>query len=259
MNDQEMLEALVRHAAQRREKGAFKLHDNDGYLRVNGSGYRAVSVHPKSPLCQFSSSGTPDLDEALAHFRNRPREIASLESHPRPERQLQAHLIREALRHDGDLLAALGPGLPFDRLLFAVDEVPLDGGAIRCDMLAVGIRGKVATPVLIELKYGRLLKELVDQLGAFEELVWRHDAAFRELLGVATGAAVSMDHLHFLIVWPKAGASAGEGSQRTRKALELAGALAVGFTKDPQWHFEVEVGRAHVHERRYIPPGAAGA
>lgn len=146
MTNQDLLDALLRHATERCQRGAFKLHPNDGYLRVNAAGYRPVSVHPSSPLCQFSSKGTPDLDEALAQFQGSAREIRSMETHPRIERQLQAHLIREALKNDGDLLATLGPGLPFDRLLFALDEVPLDDGAIRCDLLAVGIRGDLAAP-----------------------------------------------------------------------------------------------------------------
>lgn len=247
MTNEEVLEALAEHARRRREEGAFRLlPPYDGYVRVNGAGYRAVSVHPDFPLCQFVEGGTRDLAGALAQVQERPRPIRSLAEHPRPERELQAHLIREALRSGGDLLAVLGRDLPFDRLLFAVDEVRLDDGDIRCDLLAVGVRGEVAVPVLVELKYGRLLSELVDQLRAFRELVWKHEEAFGKLLCAATGARVSMEALHLMIVWPLA-EGGREMTRHTRETLEAAGVLAVGFERGDGWRFEAELGRAAAH------------
>jgi hypothetical protein len=126
----------------------------------------------------------------------------------KPERRLQAHIIREALSNGRDLVPVLGPGLPFEKLLLALDEVrldPPDRDVIRCDLLAVGYQQDRYEPVVIELKWGRQLAQLDRQLRGFSARITEHQAAFENLLAGALGLAgkVSARRVHHVIVWPE--------------------------------------------------------
>lgn len=235
MSNDAALERLAQFASTRFERTAFTLHQNDGYVRVNADGFRAVCVSDDAPLCKFGSGTVARFDTVLRQFNA--AVPPSDKAQAKPERRLQAHIMRTALSNHLDLLSVL-PGLPFDRLLFALDEVPLKMGAtptreVRCDLLAVGARGGRYEPVVIELKWERQLAQLCRQLQAFSRLISAHQPAFEKVLGAAVGrpGEVSAARVHHVIVWPKSEDPSSAGTVRTRSELAAANISAVAFER----------------------------
>lgn len=247
MNNDLALERLANFASTRFERTAFKLHQNDGYVRVSAGGFRAVCVSDEAPLCEFGAGTAARLDAVLHHFNAAvPR---SETAKAKLERCVQAHVVRAALSNHLELLSVL-PGLPFDRLLFALDEVRLEVGdtpadeVIRCDLLAVGVKGARCEPVVIELKWDRQLAQLRRQLQAFSGLISAYQPAFEKLLGAAVGRPdeVSAARVHHVIVWPKSERPSSAGTVRTRSELAAANISAVTFEKvGPGFTFSLEV------------------
>lgn len=251
MKNPERLERLTKFVRARTAAGALRLHPRDAYVRASAGGLRAVCVSPDAPLCEFRKSTVKTVGKALEHVVEATGPLVSETAKSKRERSLQAHLIREALLHGGDLRPVLGSGVPFDRLLFALDEVPLHKGSstaplVRCDLLAVGITGSSLEPVLIELKWGRTLKRLCEQLDDYADLVEKYRAEFETLLGEAIGrsGAVSASRLHQMIVWPKPDSlgkpGSAQGAASTRKQLADAGITAIQFDDSNGYVFEPE-------------------
>lgn len=248
MDNDVALARLAKFATTRLENAAFKLHQNDGYVRVSAGGFRAVCVSDAAPLCEFGASTVARINTALDHLASAVPPSATAQA--KLERRLQAHIIRAALSSGLDLLPVLGPGLPFEKLLFALDEVPLnlgeshEAGGIRCDLLAVGISSGRSEPVVIELKWGRQLTQLRHQLDGFSALVTAHRRAFEKLLGAAVGnfGNISASRVHQIIVWPRSADAGSAGSARARAELRSASVSAVGFQPTATgFTFEVEV------------------
>lgn len=211
LTNAQILDAMRKFAGERRDNGELRLIGEDaGYIRVSGRGFRAVSVSEDAPLSRFAARPTRDLRKAVAHAKNRPHRVDPMLS--KDERCVQAHIIRKALEKRGDLLSALAPGLPFDEVRFAFDEVRLysgedgaSGGLVRCDLLAVGRSCGRFEPVLIELKYARGETRLVEQFANFERIVAgsRCRTPFAAMLAAASGRGpVTLGRLHRVIVWP---------------------------------------------------------
>lgn len=139
------------------------------------------------------------------------------------EKALQSFLISEA-QTNGRRLASLNMAScatndPVE-LWFITDEIalPVEGGKMVCDILALRRDDGRCTPVLIELKDSRQLKRLVEQVEGYAKLLDLHADLFAELFGVLLGEAVRFDgSTEKWIVWPAAGASA---DPRTQELLE---------------------------------------
>jgi hypothetical protein len=245
-NDQR-LKNLIRYARERFEKGAaLRLLEGETYVRASASGFRVVSVSSDAPLCDAGARPVKDIQVAKRLAKNsqsadRPRLVSSTAKAKR-ERCLQAYLLREALKEGrgGDLSPVLGGCLPFERLIFALDEVPLhDGsaknGLIRCDLLAVAQKDSRLEPVVIELKWGRTLARLEAQLNGYSGLLARYGTEFSELLGAATGlqGTIWTDRVHHVIVWPGPKTRDARGTPRvaesTADALRRAHISAIQF------------------------------
>jgi hypothetical protein len=251
-NDKRLAHLLER-TQERTEAGAFRLFDGDGYIRVNADGFRAVCVSRERPLCEFGSRSVTSLATAVQSIKGPPRP-PSKSAQSKRERCLQAHMIREALRNGGDLLPML-PGLPFDRLLFALDEVPLNMDeassatkTIRCDLLAVGIRGRRSEPVIIELKWGRALTRLVEQLQGYARMITTYRREFGQLLGEAIEKPrfVKADRIHGVIVWPpppapRQGAKKPVFASKTADHLRKHRISAIQFEDSSGYEFKPEV------------------
>lgn len=244
MDNKTRLKNLIRFVRARTEAGALRLHHPDAYLRASAGGLRAVCVSRDAPLCHFGRGSADTVEKALKHISNAAgRKLVSPTAMAKRERSLQAHLIREALK-DGDLRPTLGSDLPFERLVFALDEVPLhkkdeSTPLVRCDLLAVGVNGPRLEPVLIELKWGRSLKQLRKQLEDYSDLVERYRSEFETLLGDAIGRSreVKADRLHQMIVWPSpqplGEGDTAHGAESTRRQLEEARITAIQFDDSP--------------------------
>lgn len=197
-------------AERAKERGAFlerhltNLNTRKCYIRITGSGYRAVSVDNNYPLCGFRKHQVKKIELMLEHCAK--DLIRSVKG--RHERRIQSHLIEYALTHNLNLKPALGlDDTVYDELLFALDEVPIvnidNKAVIRCDILTVGVRGKNTFPVLIELKSDRQKTELGRQLGDFCVLMnHKFPSQFAKLLGNCVNKEVKMSKIGKIVIWP---------------------------------------------------------
>jgi hypothetical protein len=127
------------------------------------------------------------------------------------EKALQSFLIRESYRNGRRLqpinVASTPTNDPVD-LTFITDEIPLpvEGGKIVCDVLALRRDGGRATPVLLELKEDRMLTRLVEQVVGYAALVDQHADLFADLFGALLGETIKFGApTEKWIVWPAAG------------------------------------------------------
>jgi hypothetical protein len=204
------LKQMAKRAEERREflkyHGA-ELSEKDRYIRIDGEGYRAVSLNDKTPLCGFAKRGAKNIDTILGHFENNERELRE----PRrkvPERHIQCWLIKQALKNKCDLKSTIlsSDNTVYDELLFALDEVSLGDAKhspiYRCDVLAVGVDKDGAFPVLIELKSGRKQDELIKQLDKFSKEIERYAVEFAKLLSACTGEEITVPKVRKMVIWP---------------------------------------------------------
>jgi hypothetical protein len=130
---------------------------------------------------------------------------------PTPERVAQAWLIKQAINDDLNLKPYLGLNDVYEELLFAVDEVSF-GGEGRTDIVAVGVRGGSAYPVLVELKPDRQLTRLIKQLDTYAQKIAEFKPEVQGILEACVGRKVDCSCIGKMIVWP---CSDGEPSQVT--------------------------------------------
>jgi len=200
---------MIAFALRRREFLENKPTDwsEDWYIRIGGNGFRAVSVNDATPLKGFSNKGASENFEAIKKiFENG---IPQIPGKPVPERSLQSWLIKQALRHKGELKNVLGlDNGGYKHLFFALDEVSLGDKdhkpIIRCDIVAVGVdlQGK-AFPVIIELKSSRAQTDLMRQLDGFSAEMGNYSSEFFELLEKCVGIKLDTMQARKIVIWPK--------------------------------------------------------
>lgn len=185
------------------------------YIRIGGEAYRAVSLNDDSPLCGFSDVKSMHLETIDNHFLNNIKPLDKDVLKNKEERRLQCWLIKKALINNRDIRSALDlNNSVYDELIFALDEISLGDknhpheekecpDIVRCDILAVGVKGSSAFPVLIELKSNRAMKVLETQLENFCKEIITHKIEFSSLLESCTGKKVRCDKPRKMIVWPK--------------------------------------------------------
>lgn len=222
------------------EKEGKKLADKHQYIRIGGKGFRALSVSKEHPLIGYADSTTNSLDTILSQFNK----DGGLPSKPlekeKEETRLQSLMIQHALDHENRLdgiINCKSSGLDdkFDEIHFVMDEVSLgdknnkvplavskkgepetSNGIIRCDILAVGIKGNEAHPILMELKGERLQGLLLDQLKNFSELITDHfPGDFENIFKACLGRSVDCSKCYQFSIWPKP-----KGSKRVDKLEE---------------------------------------
>jgi hypothetical protein len=235
-NNKKRLNSMAERAKRRvdfLEEHRTELNTNKCYIRINSSGYRAVSLDNCYPLCGFRKHSTKKIEQVLEHCANHLTKCIKV----RPERRIQNHLIKYALAHNLDLKPALGLNdTVYDELLFALDEVPLvnknNKAVIRCDILAVGVRGKNAFPVLIELKSGRQKTELGRQLKDFCALMNdKFPNEFAKLLDNCVNRQVEMSKIGKMIMWP---APNGKTTKKTMADFEEASIDVIEYKGNPE-------------------------
>lgn len=233
--NKERLNCMSKRAKKRMDflkEHLSELNRKECYIRIAGSGFRAISLLNDSPLCGFKATGyDQDINKMLEHCSNDPTSPVK----GKPEWKIQCFLIKYALSNKLDLKEVLGINSIYDELLFALDEVPLvneyNKQKIRCDILAVGVQGKIAFPVLIELKPGRLKKRLTDQLNNFCDKV--HDEfpnEFADLLGNCVDRKISTYKIGKMIIWPSL---AGDSLEQTIPDFEKKGVDVIEYEGKP--------------------------
>jgi hypothetical protein len=138
------------------------------------------------------------------------------------EKALQSVLIRDAYTHGRVMhainVASLETTAPVE-LTFVTDEIslPVEGGTIVCDLLALRRDGPRTTPVLLELKDRRMLSRLVEQVERYAKLIDTHADLFARLSSELLGTKVKFDApTEKWIVWP------GPVDERDPREAELA-------------------------------------
>lgn len=263
-NDDVLAVMCAAAEARRTRLNHQRMRELNAYIRVNGQGFRAVSVAPDSPLSGFSRGSRSSLDAAVEDTENKFKTFDA-DLH-KDERSLQAHIIRKALEQGGDLLHVLGEGLPFSKLVFAFDEVSLNESEkkntremVRCDLLAVAQTKEGYEPAIIELKYkldGTQVNVLDNQLGAFARQLFRYAGAFERLFKAATGHDVIIKRVHRVIVWPhESGDTAAEARLGSR--LKTMGICAVACAMEPRVATKMRAfGEMRVVAAHSMPTGA---
>jgi hypothetical protein len=181
----------------------------DFHIRIGGNGYTAVSLNDSSPLLGFGLGTSKTITTLEKHFAKKPNGAI------KPEKRAQAWLIKQALNNKVNKLdfkesLGLRSNDIYEKLFFALDEVSIgdkDNRPInRTDILAVGIYGGVAYPVLIELKYGRHLtgkNGLLPQLDKYAVEMKKFEREFKRLLHACVGIDVNLSSIGKIMVWPK--------------------------------------------------------
>ena len=219
------------------ELGAMrKLASEYFYVRVRGSDYRLISLSPKNPCGRLIRKGTGTIIDGSstieAAIKN--AKVADVaESYDpktknkKPEHRMQAAMIWHALLNDLYLHGMFdGFNDVFDELYFVTDELATEvsGKKIRADIIALGgMRGKYF-PVLIELKAGRDLGRLLQQLKDAKEAIKETGEDSTLLLSNATGKPakdIQLDNAQMLIVWTD--------SPTGRERNEVSEARSAGF------------------------------
>jgi hypothetical protein len=199
-------------------------HGGRVHFRPSSTGVAMVGLLPDRP--QRGKSGLTNLKALADGFE------ATFDAHCRTveqgrvtgEKALQSFLISEA-QTNGRRLASLNRASAATNdpveLWFVTDEIalPVEGGKMVCDVLALRRDGGRCTPVLIELKDSRQLTRLVEQVEGYARLIEEHADQFAELFSALLGEDIRFDGpTEKWIVWPTAGASA---DPRTQELLDV--------------------------------------
>jgi hypothetical protein len=198
---------------------------NERFIRVNGSGFRAISLVDCGSLYDKGPLGTTkDFATALRYCsagKSRPA------SNKKLELCLQGWLIKKALVEPEKFVALLCLDERFDELQFVADEFNL--GAVRADVIALGRKGELWYPVFIELKVRRALKELIGQLDDIRNVV---SAAlmepfidYLEAVSGISAASICLGEATSVLVWPIA---MGIESKDVKLAREK-GVVTIGY------------------------------
>lgn len=128
-----------------------------------------------------------------------------------PEKKLQSYLISDAYTHSLELnvLKAAAPDLASTAFCFITDELALydqSRSKLQCDLLALLENDGMQIPVLIELKSGRYMTELIRQLEEYACLFNIYRTQLEALYSATLGQPVRFTAPpQKWIVWPYAG------------------------------------------------------
>jgi hypothetical protein len=209
-----------------------RLAQHEIYIRIREKDFRAISLDPCNPCGRLMHrggsdiKGYTDIHKAILSA-GQSASTGYVPGNKKPEHRIQAFLIREALTHDlrfGHVFH--GFETKFDELIFVTDEIRLNNGKLRADIIAIGVVQNSYFPILIELKCGRLLTKLVNQLNnARDWLQSGHSAQsnFHEFLCAVSGVAEisPFKDMLRLIIWP--------ASESGKEAKGVAAARASGI------------------------------
>jgi hypothetical protein len=213
----------------------LETHGDRVHFRPGSQGVAMVGLLPDRP--QRGQSNIRDLPALARDFETRFNAQCRDVSHGRetPEKALQSFLISNAYRNGRRMVAldeaSTGTGDPAE-LVFVTDELPLPTGdrTLVCDILALRRHGGRTTPVLMELKSKRMLKELVAQVECYSTLMDEHAGSFARLFEAVLGEPVRFDGpTEKWIVWPTAGATRDPREDE----LTVKDIRVVGYAEEP--------------------------
>lgn len=212
--------------------------EQDRYIRINGSSMQAVSLADEKALNGHGSK-TTSTQAIIKRFNTDADDISTNKFKGdksafdmKKERRLQAHIIKESLINDGDLLCSklfICLNKIFTKLLFVTDEISFgdrnNQPIVRCDIFAVGVINGAAQPVLIELKSTRSLSRLYDQIdsatsdltGSTSDESKHRQKLICDFVKSITGESISTStfDVRKILVWPH-----GKPSKATLKKMK---------------------------------------
>ncbi|MBU1117320.1 MAG: hypothetical protein KKE09_19530 [Bacteroidetes bacterium] len=242
--DIEILKSKLAHitalAKTRKENGeyCFKVNDHMRYVRISTK-FRAVSLDRENPCGHLLNqqgkkiNGTKKITTAINHARSELNKNHK-PGNQKPEHQVQAFIIWQAITCPNELPTTLGIKEKFDSLLYVTDELSLND--IRADIVLLGVKGSRCHPVLIELKKARNAK-VAKQLDAAKDTLEKVESEFRQFLEAATGLQVGGNFLNFsrVIIWGKS------LNPRKDTAEKIKDYLAIQYEKvNDEFRFSVE-------------------
>lgn len=215
------------------------------HFRPSSGGVAMVGLLHDRP--QRGKSGIRNLEGLAKDFERMFVEHCRDVDHGRAtgEKALQSALIREAYGNGRWLASVNAASASTDdpvELMFVTDEIPLpvDGGRMVCDVLALRRDGGRSTPVLLELKDDRMLTRLVEQVEGYAALVDAHADLFATLFGALLGEDVRFDGpTEKWIVWPAAGATIDPREDD----LAAKNVRVVGYKQNGDGAYAMRVGR----------------
>ncbi len=189
------------------------------FIRVNGSGFRAISLNDCGSLyVKDKLLGTTKDFAKAQHYCSAGEPKSDKPQSRKRELSLQGWLIKTALVMPDAFASLLRLDDRFNELRFVADEFNLVG--VRADVIALGRKDEVWYPVFIELKVRRALKELVGQLGDIRRLVAGPlQQCFNAYLGAASGVPVTSmcDEPVCVLIWPAATGAESKNVMEARK------------------------------------------
>lgn len=201
------------------------------HFRPTSDGVTLVGLLPERP--QRGKGGFKNLAELRDSFgelfAHHCRDIP--QGRVTPEKALQSWIISEAYRNERRLRGLNEASEMTDhpvQLVFVTDEVPIPGahGSLVCDLLALRCDDGRATPVLIELKSSRQMRELTRQVTEYSVLMDEHREAFERLYSAVLGFDVRFDaRTERWIVWP----ATGSGVEPREAELAALGIRVVSY------------------------------
>lgn len=199
MTTAECLDAMATYADRLRQaktidQAAWAASEPSRYIRVNGAGYRPVSLCQSNPCgaVQGFPGSRKRLDEKLIQALNSPNRNPVGK---KPEHRLQASLIEVALKAPEKLPALLQLSDQIGEIRFVTDELRA-GEQVRADVVFLGRQmDQTWVPIFVELKADRSLKRLGDQLAGIIEATRQAPEEFRRFLAAATGVAAGAINL----------------------------------------------------------------
>lgn len=231
----QQLTKVAEWAEQIREHLQPVLERNLGqvHFRPSSRGVAMVGLLPERP--QRGKGSYKDVEGLADHFDEefRLRCVEIEQGKVTPEKALQSWMIAEAYQHDRSMVSI------DEQLCFVTDEIalPIDGGRIVCDLLALRDTEQGPVPVILELKSKRELKRLVAQVNGYASLVDQHRELFGRLCSILLDRPVALaGPCEKWIVWP------AEGEARDPREEELArvGIRVVGYEQtDEGFRFRI--------------------
>jgi hypothetical protein len=197
-------------------------HGDRVHFRPSSTGVSMIGLSHTRP--QRGKSGFTNIERLASDFETLFEEhcVDIDQGRETGEKALQSFLIRDAYTHGRVMhainVASLETTAPAE-LTFVTDEIslPLEGGKIVCDLLALRREGPRAIPALLELKDSRMLSRLVEQVESYAKLIDTHADLFARLYSELLGTKVQFDApTEKWIVWP------GPVDEREPRETELA-------------------------------------
>ena len=216
-------------AHQLNKKHKMLLDSSKVHFRASLNSLSLISVSEEKPelgtKCSFTKYYSADNPQALIKTDVQKINSKSIPQRPTPEKHLQAWIINHALKNNNEL--------PFDKnIKFISSEIAVknnDGKKIVTDIL--GYNETDNQLCVIELKYDRQEKRLIEQVNNFEKVIKEKTEFFLQLLsihGFKSNKQVPLSILK-LVVWPH---------EKTSPKIKLKTEYIVEITYHPDYSFQ---------------------